>query len=306
MFTRRALLKGSGVALAWDRSANALPAAGKTLVVLFLRGGVDALNMIVPHGDPLYYRMRPGIAIPRAEVIDLDGYFGLHPALAPLAPSYREGRFATVVATGSPLATHSHIDAQSCVETGIPGGDAAAASWWNRAFQTQETFTAASDIGPGLRQIAHRINSRSGLKLAATRMDGWDHHMNQSEALSGQLHTLAQSLAAFDRDLGNHRDDVIVMTMSEFGRSAQENADRGTGHGHGSAMLVLGSGVKGGRIHGRWPGLRQEQLHKGRDLAVTTDFRDVLGELVSNHLGQRDLENLFPNFTPKRETWSLL
>jgi uncharacterized protein (DUF1501 family) len=94
----------------------------------------------------------------------------------------------------------------------------------------------------------------------------------------------------------------VIVTMSEFGRTARENGNRGTDHGHANVMFVLGGPVKGGRMYGRWPGLQQEQLYEGRDLAVTTDFRQVLSEAVANHLGNKNLTKVFPGFdknTPK-------
>jgi uncharacterized protein (DUF1501 family) len=103
-------------------------------------------------------------------------------------------------------------------------------------------------------------------------------------------------MAALARDLGDRMQDVVIMTMSEFGRSVTENGSRGTVHGHGNAMMVLGGAVRGGRVYGRWPGLAREQRHDGRDLAITTDFRAVFNEVVRGHLGLRDTSRVFPGF----------
>jgi uncharacterized protein (DUF1501 family) len=93
--------------------------------------------------------------------------------------------------------------------------------------------------------------------------------------------------------------DVVLVTMSEFGRTAHENGNRGTDHGHANCMFVMGGAVQGGKVYGQWPGLEKEQLYEGRDLALTTDFRDVLSELVSHHLGNPTLQSVFPGYNPR-------
>ena len=128
---------------------------------------------------------------------------------------------------------------------------------------------------------------------------GWDNHVNEGGAqgqLANLLRDLGQSLAAFSQDMGDRMDDVVVVTMSEFGRTAHENGNRGTDHGHANCMFVMGGPVKGGKVYGKWPGLGPEQLNDGRDLALTTDFRSVLGEIISRHLGTKDLDAVFPSF----------
>ena len=117
--------------------------------------------------------------------------------------------------------------------------------------------------------------------------------------LANLLREYGQALSAFWKDMGDRMDDVVVVTMSEFGRTARENGNRGTDHGHANNMLVMGGAVKGGKVYGKWPGLEKEQLYEGRDLALTTDFRDVLGELVSRHLGNTGLKTVFPGYDPK-------
>lgn len=159
-----------------------------------------------------------------------------------------------------------------------------------------------SAFGSALRQIAQLIKANVGLEVAFAESSGWDHHVNQGAA-TGQLATrlddLARSIAALARDLGDRMRDVVVLTMSEFGRAVVENGSRGTDHGHGNALLILGGGVKGGRVYGRWPGLAREQRFEGRDLAVTTDFRSVFSEIVQSHLGLRDTSTVFPGFTQR-------
>jgi uncharacterized protein (DUF1501 family) len=157
-------------------------------------------------------------------------------------------------------------------------------------------------LGQSMQQIAQLIKSDVGLEVAFTDVGGWDTHVNEVGAkpsagqLANLLNEFGQSLAAFYQDLGDRMADVTVVTMSEFGRTARENGDRGTDHGHANVMFVLGGDVRGGKIYGDWPGLREEQLYEGRDLALTTDFRDVLSELVSRHLGNANLKSVFPGY----------
>lgn len=363
------------------------PAARRTLVCLFQRGAVDGLSMLVPHGDELYYRERPRIAIPRSQVVDLDGHFGLHPRLAVLKPFWDAGSLAVVPAVGSPDGTRSHFDAQDYMESGTPGVKSTTDGWANRYCQNAKEHTdtpfravafgpqlprimagtapalaiddlrtfgvggrsGASDkltrafealyegsatgllatsaeesfeairmlkeanpqaqgtehgaeyprgrLGDSLRQIAQLIKAGLGLEIAFADMGGWDTHVNQGSdqgQLALRLAELGQALAAFATDLGERMRDVCVLTMSEFGRTVRENGTGGTDHGHGTAMLVLGGTVAGKRVVGRWPGLSGEARYEGRDVAVTTDFRDLFGEILTRHLGARDLSAVFP------------
>ncbi len=137
------------------------------------------------------------------------------------------------------------------------------------------------------------------MQVAFADIGGWDHHVNEGSTqgqIANALHEFSQSIAAFWTDLGDLAEDTVVLTMSEFGRTARENGNRGTDHGHANVMFVLGGPVKGGKVYGRWPGLNQSQLYEGRDLAVTTDFRQVLGEAVYKHLGNKALNQVFPGF----------
>ena len=163
---------------------------------------------------------------------------------------------------------------------------------------TSESYPAGR-FGAGLAQIARLIKANVGLEVAFTEIGGWDTHANEGGAtgqLANRLRDLAGGLAAFSRDIGDRMEDVIVLTMSEFGRTARENGNRGTDHGHGNVMFAMGGRVRGGKVYGRWPGLESEALYEGRDLALTTDFRAVCSEVLARHLGQKDLNKVFPGF----------
>jgi uncharacterized protein (DUF1501 family) len=155
-------------------------------------------------------------------------------------------------------------------------------------------------FGNSLLQIAQLIKAGVGLEIAFTDIGGWDTHVNQGNA-RGQLANLLQQfssgLAALYQDLGQRMDDVVVLTMSEFGRTVKENGNRGTDHGHANAMFVMGNSVRGGQVYGKWPGLKSDQLYEGRDLALTTDFRDVFGEIAARHLGATDLKSVVPGYS---------
>jgi uncharacterized protein (DUF1501 family) len=385
-----------------DRAVYALhrPTAAapnrRTLVCLFQRGAVDGLSMIVPHGEEQYYRERPRIAIPQRNVVDLDGHFGLHPALAPLKPFWDGGSLAAIHAVGSPDATRSHFDAQDYMESGTPGLKSTTDGWANRycqhahehsetpfravafgpqlprllagsapslaiddlrsfgmrgepqaqdklsrAFESlyqgaatgllassaEESFEAIrmlktaspaslsaehgaeyprGRLGDSMRQIAQLIKADLGVEIAFADMSGWDTHVNQGNdqgQLAARLTELGQALAAFATDLGERMSDVCVLTMSEFGRTIRENGTNGTDHGHATAMLVLGGTVAGKRVAGKWPGLAPEARFEGRDVAVTTDFRDLFGEILTRHLGARDLSAVFPGYATDAGRW---
>lgn len=154
-------------------------------------------------------------------------------------------------------------------------------------------------FGQGLRQVAQLMKADLGVEVVFTDIGGWDNHVNEGGSqgqLSNLLRQFSQSIAAFWTDLGDLGGDTVLVTMSEFGRTARENGNRGTDHGHANVMFVLGGPVKGGKVYGRWPGLDSSQLYEGRDLALTTDFRRVLGEAVVRHYGNKDLGTVFPGF----------
>ena len=355
--SRRVFVKSGGLALFslaleplfLARAAYA-SANRPILVCLFQRGAVDGLNMIVPHGDPSYYRERPRIAVPRADVLDLDGYFGLHPRLAALKPLWDDKSLAAIPAIGSPDSSRSHFDAQDYMESGTPGVKTTPDGWLNRFCQHDREHAntpfravafgpqlprilagsapslAIDDLrsfgmganpmqyrpangaayprgrfGHALLQIAQLIKADVGLQLAFADVTGWDTHVNQGASegqLAGRLADFGQALAAFAHDLGERMRDVVVLTMSEFGRTVHENGHSGTDHGHATAMLVLGGPVSGGKVLGRWPGLDPADRFEGRDVAVTTDFRDLFGEILARHLGAQNLSAIFPGFRP--------
>ena len=146
-----------------------------------------------------------------------------------------------------------------------------------------------SEFGNRMKQVAQLLKSNIGVEAAFTDIGGWDTHQNQGSVegqLSQRLRDFSESIAAFWRDMGTTQKTLLVVTMSEFGRTARENGTGGTDHGHANAMFVLGGNVKGGKVYGKWPGLNNDQLNEGRDLALTTDYRQVLGEVVTKTIGR--------------------
>jgi uncharacterized protein (DUF1501 family) len=157
-------------------------------------------------------------------------------------------------------------------------------------------YGPGGELGRSLQQIARLIKADAGVEAAFADVGGWDHHQNEPGQLNNVLRQFGTALSAFCTDMGDRMEDIVLVTMSEFGRTAQENGNNGTDHGHGNLMFVLGGPVRGGKIYGKWPGLEKEQLYEGRDLAVTTDFRAVLSELCASHLGTTDVAQVFPGF----------
>ena len=396
MTSRRIFLKSGAMAMLslgfapsfLGRAAAAVSARRKLLIAIFQRGAVDGLNMIVPHGEADYYRLRPTIAIPQpgrgvmGSAIDLDGFFGLHPSMAPLKPLWDNRSLAIVHACGSPDNTRSHFDAQDYMESATPGVKATRDGWLNRylqvsaaernplrgvalartmprslegrapalaigsvdefgvrgaaaafedqyenssdrllntagndAFAAMRTLRQAAGVpyrpsagveypstpfGKALGEIARLAKADVGLEVAFTELGNWDHHVNEG-AVTGQIATrldeFSRGLAALAADLGDRLADTVIVTMSEFGRAVAENGNGGTDHGHGNAMMVIGGNVRGG-VHGTWPGLSDAHRFEGRDLAVTTDFRDVFGEIVATHMGasRESLSRVFPGY----------
>ena len=386
-------------------AAEPARAAGgrKTLICLFQRGAVDGLSMVVPYGDRDYYSVRSEIAIAQptqkagAEgVLDLNGFFGFHPGMAPLLPIFKSGQLAVIQACGSPSSTRSHFDAQDFMECGVASDKSISSGWLNRtllacpedrakitpfravsmtamvprslqgdhealAIPDLKTFgvgstggsmrassnsSAASgfegmyegavdgvlhgtgkeafdaiamlkaddptkyaaqngakypngSFGRSLMQIAQMIKANVGLEVAFAEIGGWDTHANQGGAngqLANRFTEFAGGLAALYQDLGDRMADVVILTMSEFGRTVKQNGNRGTDHGHATCFMVMGGPVKDGKVYGRWPGLAREQLYEGRDLALTTDYRDVFAEVAQKHLGARELTKIFPGY----------
>jgi uncharacterized protein (DUF1501 family) len=416
--TRRYFLKSSGALSAYLGVAplqilaakDPAPAVkrGRTLVVLFLRGGADGLNLIVPYGDPHYARLRPQLAIGSPGsggngALALDGFFGLHPRLAPLSGLFESGLAVAAHAVGYAQNTRSHFEEQDVWETGVIGNTVNSDGWVNRhlvtstghgpiravaigdnlprimhgrapAFairgvedltlpglvassgpdvaaalehayctpspaerggardvlsQTTQTtlqgikelqaLTSESydsvvsypetELGRRLRQVARLIKADIGLEVAEVDYGGWDTHQNQGGGAGGTYGNLVGNLAsaidAFSRDLEERMDDVLLVTLTDFGRTAAENGTAGTDHGWANSLLAVGGAAqRGQRIHqkkvvGPWPGLAPDQLHQGRDLLHTTDFRDVIAELVGVHLGNDSLARVLPNHNCK-------
>jgi uncharacterized protein (DUF1501 family) len=367
------------------------------LVILFLRGAYDGLSALVPHGDPNYYRLRPNIAIAAPDgtaqtALALDAQFGLHPAMAGLAPLWQQGLLGVIPAAGSPDPTRSHFDAQYHWEVGMPGQSSAGSGWLNRlaapfsrtvalgvgeanplilsgpapvqlvpkglaatrqgvlgdertrqavmalysgddalskAFragadsrmQTAQTLSAgapqnammnaemmAANNGAGSPQgllldaqhLGTLMSQNPQLRLGFLSAGGWDTHANQGAAtgnLAQNLGNLSIALLQLRRDFSEPND--VVLVCSEFGRTTAENGTRGTDHGHGNALWLMGNAVQGGRWHGQWQGLAPDRLHEGRDLPVHHDFRAVIAQVLQRTQGldRPALDRLFPGFS---------
>lgn len=371
------------------------------LICIFLRGGADGLNIVVPHGEPAYYNLRPTLAIPRPDdnrinanlrTVDLDGFFGLHPALAPLQPAWQNKHLAFVQACGTPDDSHSHFQAMELMERGVISRSGPATGWLGRylALSAQGTspFRAVSlnsrvprqltgavpamvvndlgdfnlnglprlktaflgglgtlysfdnqlgpngaeslklldkvgklnsgsyrpqynarypdnEFGRSLGQLAQLIKADIGLEVACLDLEGWDSHFGEGGSegdLTKLLGTLAAGLAAFYADMADYWNRLLVFSLTEFGRRVQENASFGTDHGQASFMFALGGPVSGGKVYGQWPGLGADRLVGPGDLAVTTDYRDVLSEIVSRNKGQAEIAAVFPGYEPQPRT----
>jgi uncharacterized protein (DUF1501 family) len=405
---RRQFLAQAGIASlaslgleGWLARTEAAPPASsgranpQRLVVVFLRGAADGLNVVAPYQDPGYYSARPNLALPKpgtnAGVLDLDGRFGLHPELAGLMPLWQKQQLAFVHACGSNDPSRSHFDAQEFMENGTPGSKASRDGWMNRllaqlqlnqrpqaeAVSLRQTppmilrgsrpFANLSLDDQNLRQLpidqtpvraafdplyqgndpisrayregkAAREELRTALaedakenmmanngapqaaqfarstrrlgqlmardpkiQLAFLDVGGWDTHINQPGRLGQQLRQVSQGLQGFIQALGPVYPQTLIVVMSEFGRTVRENGNRGTDHGHGNVMWLLGGQLKGGKVYGDWPGLGDGSLYEGRDLRITTDFRDVLATTLSRHmrLPAASLTAIFPGYQPR-------
>ncbi|MEW5941927.1 MAG: DUF1501 domain-containing protein [Chloroflexota bacterium] len=368
---------------------------GDTLVVIFLRGAADTLNIVVPHAEDTYYALRPTLGIPRPDdtkanaesrVLDLDGFFGFHPSMSGLLDAWSDKQLAIIHACGAPDESRSHFKAMELMERGVEDERGPASGWIGRHLATLDTgnhsplravglgempqrslsgsvpvsalrsiadfhlkgderavaqmraaldhlysgndpFSAlgqetleildilqqldpatspdtrypVTDFGLALQQVSLLIKAEVGLEVAAIDVGGWDTHFAQggAEGQMARLMTeLSDGLAAFHKDLRDRMNSVTIVTMSEFGRRAKENGSFGTDHGHGSMMMVMGGNVDGGKVHGQWPGLGEGQLVGPGDLAVTTDYRDVLSEILVKRLNNPALEEIFPGYQP--------
>ncbi|MFZ6870755.1 DUF1501 domain-containing protein [Undibacterium sp. Di27W] len=389
---------------AWAARANgaATEAATKNkLIVIMLRGAVDGLNVVAPYGDSNYARLRPTIALARPGqtdgAIDLDGYFGLHPALADLQDLWQQKKLAFVHASGSPDFTRSHFDAQDYLESGTPGRKGTTDGWMNRLLGNLPGTTtptravsvgavmprilsgtvAASNIASGAAgtkanvldrpkvgaafeqmykendkyakvfsdakeahqemmgasmekeqqaadggaplpngfpddstRVATLLKNDPKIQMVFMALGGWDTHANQGAGkgqLANRLSPLGLGLANLARRLGPMFDDATIVVMSEFGRTAKQNGNGGTDHGHGNVMWVLGGKVAGGKVYGDWRGLGNDQLYEGRDVPVTTDFRSILTQVCERHMGLSDnqLLKVFPEQSYARSSFNL-
>lgn len=365
----------------------------KKLVVVFLRGAVDGLSVVAPYGDGDYYRSRPSIAVAKPGedqgLINLDGNFGMHPAMAALEPFWRDKSLAFVHATGSPDPTRSHFDAQDYMESGVPGSKSISTGWMNRTLSLlpdNHSPTRALNLGPTIprilsgpssvanvgigkagamkmavdrpqiaqvfnqlygnrtdalgkayregmeahskitkeladememanrgapapkdnpnfgKQLAKLIVKDPTVQVAFIAFGGWDTHVNQGQGkgqLANHLQPLGDGLADLIDGLGPSFDDTNILVMSEFGRTAHENGNRGTDHGHGNVMWLLGGDVRGGKVYGKYNGMASNALYEGRDLPVSTDFRNVISSVLMAHMGlpSQHLDKIFPNFS---------
>lgn len=389
MFTRRDFLKGllatAGLnILPFNRNSWALSSGQTTdkhLIVILMRGAVDGLSIVAPYAEPNYYQLRPNIAIAKPGeadgLLDLDGFFGLHPSLSAILPMWQDRSLAFIHASGSPAETRSHFEAQDIMETALLNTALAKQGWMNglaqlipdnhlpaRAISVGNTmpkiFQGAAyissmpigmkadktkavdnpkleekyqkiyenhpeleamfkqavsaremmvtdlqqemeDAGKGApggdaffnmsQKVASMIRHDSGIQLVFMDAGGWDTHISQGNAkgqLANKLEKFSQALAVLVKDLGPAYQKTAILIMSEFGRTVAENGNKGTDHGHGNVSWLLGGAVNGGKVHGLWPGLTQPQLWENRDLAVTTDFRSIIGTVISGHFGIDD------------------
>lgn len=366
----------------------------KTLIVVFQRGGCDTMSAVVPYEDGDYYALRPDISIARPSAdpesaLDLDGFFGLHPQLAPLKTLYDDGELAVFPTAHYPDASRSHFRSQDWIEIGEPGAPEESSGWLSRyldanqgtadiqavglgssvpkilkgglpvsvfnslssfqlnlpaeeealllasletvygqnpnpptAYRTlvQEVGRVVIDdldvvrgldldaLGPDngavypnstfgrqMTDVARLIKARVGLEIATVNLGGWDTHSDQgaggpNDRLARRFTDFAGGIAALRQDLGPLMDDVVVVTMSEFGRTIGQNASLGTDHGNAAKWLAVGTQLNGGNVYGTWPGLKQDALYRDRYLAHSVDFRDILADVLVNHMGTTDAE----------------
>jgi uncharacterized protein (DUF1501 family) len=411
MFSRRDILKGLMLAggyclMPLGRRGWALAApqaVNRHLVVIFMRGAVDGLSIVTPYREPNYYDVRRSIALaPPGQaggVIDLDGFFGLNPNLAPLMPMWQDKTLAFIHASGSPATTRSHFEAQDIMETAMLNSALASQGWLNglaqilpdnhsptralafgnvmpkifqghydvatvpvgikgkgkgaptapespqmeQAFsqlygnqsqlgglykqgiaaregvmqdlqqgqtaeEMQREMEASAKGAPGAdgfvmetTKAAEMIRQDPGIQLVFMDVGGWDTHVQQGNAkgqLANKLSKFGEGIAALAQNLGPAYRDTAILIVSEFGRTVAENGNAGTDHGHGNVAWLMGGGVRGGRVWTRWPGLDTNKLYEGRDLAVTTDFRSLIGAVAGGHFGldEQRIAQIIPGY----------
>ena len=361
----------------------------KRLVVVLLRGGIDGLNVVIPHQEADYYQARPTVAIPYPQekngAIDLDGFFGLHPKLQDLMPLWKQKSLAFIHASGMPVTERSHFQAQDYMENGTPGSKNTPSGWMNRLLAELKTpqqrpvkalnvggttpyilkgnmqvanlkpgknsaapisidkphvyqafgslYSGTDDLSKAYQdgrkareallaelnqemmsasrgaknvnafvddaaEVAKLMVGNTKTQLAFMDVGGWDSHINQTPLHDRLLPHLGEGLATLVKGLEPIYDDTAIVVTSEFGRTVKENGNKGTDHGHGNAMFLLGGAVRGGKVYGQWQGLNQSVLHENRDLPVTTDFREPLSLILQQHLSldRESLNRVFPNY----------
>ncbi|WP_373478547.1 DUF1501 domain-containing protein [Geminocystis sp.] len=362
----------------------------KKLIVVFLRGAIDGLNVVIPYQEDEYYNNRPNIAIlPPNEpngVLDLDGYFGLNPALKDLMPLWKKKQLTFIHGCGLENENRSHFEVQHYMENGTPGNLKNDEGWMNRllGILSSKNPTQAVNIGsvtpeilrgsipvanlprekdnlqklstdiPIVNKLFNELyNGNDSLSLAyqegqkarkifikefenemvessknapstsnfvqevkkmAKLMSGeantqlgfidlgqWDTHINQSAQLNRLLMPLGEGLATLALELGNLFNDTTILVMSEFGRTVKENGNKGTDHGSGNLMWILGGNIKGGKFYGQWNTLEKKALFEGRDIPITTDFRQPISNILSTNfdLSPQLINQVFPNFNSK-------
>lgn len=405
---------------AFVRGAQAGPAdatisVSPALVVVFLRGGQDALNTFVPFGDPRYYELRPTIAIPTPDkqngALAVDKLFGFHPAMKGFKQLYDQGLLAPIVNVGSPNPSRSHFDCQDFMDFGTAGDKSVHEGWLNRylsatsqgggegefralamqgrlprslrgkypvlAVPDRLTFRgdngedvlslfddlyktppsmsgpremgtrpdedeltqngrttidtlrkleeilntkaqnevkypiAAGRLGQQLLKTARVIKSGRGVQAVGIDLNGWDTHINEggpaeTDNMWRMLDGLSTAISTFFEDIKDVRKNVTMLVVTEFGRTNEENGNRGTDHGHGSTMYAIGGNVKGGKVYGEWAGLEPAKSYMNRDLAVTTDFRQIFSEVLLDHMKLHPSKLLFPKYTPPETKLGLI
>ncbi len=380
---RRGMLLGLGSMPAFGSltRARAATAAAPRLVVINIIGGVDGLSLVAPYGDANLAKLRSQIMAPAVGkpggMLDLGGYFGLHPAMPNLHQMFLDGTAAMVHAVGNVVATRSHFEGQDFLQAGA--GEILGSGWLNRAMQyvsaaagmqsgvslsvappplmrgsvipagwapgnfpqisgTSQTallnllandllLGPAFQVGVGDRAafntlLAARplpaaasplqalawaagdfLAAESGPRIAAIETQNFDTHAKQVDFLNTNLADLDGALLALKTSLGPAWAETVVMTMTEFGRTAacNGNAAAGTDHGTGFAVLLAGGAVNGGKVYGTWPGLAASQLYQGRDLAPTTDIRSIAMGVLEQHMGiaAAEMAGIFPDNSVK-------
>ena len=383
--SRRQLLQGQAPRLLFQPEKGP---AGDVLITIFLRGAMDGVYTVPSYADPAYRHDRPTLSLPEpgklGGALDLDGFYGLHPDLAPMQELFEAKRLAIVHASGSPDTTLSHFEAMQTMERGVSDGNSTASGWISRHLASSEGRSSSpmravaigdvmpkslqgalsatavrsltefrlavpdewagtfrpflaelyqtgsdpagvagketlqllkslekldpetykpeggagypeTDLGRKLRQVAQLVKAEVGLEIACVDLDGWDSHAGQIVLMEGLMKQLGQGFHALNADLGERMRRVTVVAMSEFGRRIHENTSLGTDHGRATAMFLLGGAVRGGKVYGRWPGMGKGQLDRDGNLRVTTDYRDILGEVVERRLRNPNLSQVFPS-----------